>query len=146
MEHGSSSAAGMAHRIARAARGEGKTGEGEVSTEVIASILRLPGAPIFSEPGVGGGGTRISALSLQSDLHLLKTPDMLIRAEFPTPARACMRVKRSTRAAVENSFTAVQHLTKPLFLSKPVEPPLPAALSFARFRLSMFTPVSIVNA
>jgi hypothetical protein len=33
-----------------------------------------------------------------------------------------MRVQRRTRAAVENSFPAVQHLTKPLFLSKPVEP------------------------
>jgi len=33
-------------------------------------------------------------------------------------------VKHRTRAAVENSYTAVQHLTNPLFLSKPVEPPL----------------------
>jgi hypothetical protein len=46
------------------------------------------------------------------------------RIEFSTAARACVRVKRRTRAAVENSCTAVQHLTKALFLSKPVEPPL----------------------
>ena len=113
MKQGGSSAAGTAHRIERAARCEGKTGEGKVSTEAIASILGLPGEPIFSEMGLGGPATRISAASLQSDLHLLNTPDRLIRVEFPTPARACMRVKRRTRAAVENSFTAVQHLTKP---------------------------------
>jgi hypothetical protein len=87
MKHGSSSAACIAHLIERAARGEGKTGEGKVSTEAIASILGLPGEPIFSETGVGGVGTRISALSLQSDLHLLKPPETLTRVEFPTPAR-----------------------------------------------------------
>ena len=124
MKPGVSSAACIAYRIARVARGEGKMGEGEVSTKVIASILGLPGEPIFSETGVKGVGNGISAISLQSDLRLPKTTDMLIRVEFPTPARACMRAKRSTRAAVANSFTAVQHLTKPLFLSKPAEPPL----------------------
>jgi hypothetical protein len=124
MKQGSSSAACIAHLSERAARREGKTGEGKVSTEAIASILELPGEPIFSETGVGGVGTRISAISLQPDWHLLKTPDMLISVEFPTPARDRIRVKQRTRAAVENSFTAVQHLTKPLFLSKPVEPPL----------------------
>jgi len=129
MKHGGSAAACIARLIERAARGEGKPGEGKVSTEAIASILGLPGEPIFSETGVGGVGTRISAISLPSDLHLPKTPDMLIRVEFPTPARAGgMHVKRRTRAAVDNSFTAVQHLTKPLFLSKPVEPPLSAGL------------------
>ena len=87
MKHGGSAAACIARLIERAARGEGKTGEGKVSTEAIASILGPPGEPIFSETGVGGVATRISALSLQSDLHLLKTPDMLIRVEFPTPAR-----------------------------------------------------------
>ena len=124
MKHRASSAACLAQLIGRAAQGECKTGEGKVSTEAIASILGLPGEPIFSETGVGGIGTRISVISLQSDLHLPKTPDMLIRVEFLTLARACIRVNRYTRAAVENSFTAVQHLTKPLFLSKPVEPPL----------------------
>jgi len=49
----------------------------------------------------------------------------LISVAFPTPARACLHVKHRTRAVVENSFTAVQHLTKSFFLSKPVEPPLP---------------------
>jgi hypothetical protein len=122
MKHGASSAACIAHLIERAARCRSKPGDGKVPTEAIASILGPPGEPIFSETGVGGVGTWISAISLQSDLHLLKTPDMLIRVEFPTPARACMRVKRRTGAAVENSFTAVQHLTKPLFLSKPMEP------------------------
>ena len=124
MKHGSSAAACIARLIERAARGEGKTGEGKVSTEAIASILGLPGEPTFSETGVEGVGTRISAISLQSNLQLPKTADMLIRVEFPTPARAGIHLKRRTRAVVGNSFTAVQHLTKPLFLSKPVEPPL----------------------
>ena len=97
MKPGASSAAGMAHRIARAARGEGKTGEGKVSTEVIASILGLPGASIFSETGVKPVGTRNAALSLQSNLHLLKTPDMVIRTEFPAPARADIHVKQHAR-------------------------------------------------
>jgi hypothetical protein len=91
MKHSFSLAAGVAHWIERAAcvaRIRGKIGEGKISTETIASILGLPGEPIFSETSVGGVGARISP------------------------------------AAVENSFTAVQHLTKPLFLSKPVEPPL----------------------
>lgn len=89
----------------------------------MASILDLPAEPIFSEMGVGGLGTRISAISLQPDLHLLKTSDMS-RVEFPTPARDRIRVKQRTRAAVENSFTAVQHLTTATFLSKQPEPPL----------------------
>jgi hypothetical protein len=97
MKHGASSAACIAQLIERAARREGKTGEGKVSTEAIASILELPGEPIFSETGVGGVATRISASSIQSDLRLLNTPDMLIRVEFPTPARTCMRVKPRTR-------------------------------------------------
>ena len=128
MKPEAAAAACMAQLIARAARGEGKTGEGKVSTEAIASILGLPGEPIFSEPGVGGVGTGISAISLQSDLHLPKTPNMLLRVEFPNPARACMHAMRRSRAVAENSFTAVQHLTKPLFLSKPAEPPLSSCL------------------
>ncbi len=87
MKHRGSSAACIAHLIERAARCEGKTGEGKVSTEAIASILELPGEPIFSETGVGGVEIRISAIAVQSDLHLLETPDMLIRVEFPTAAR-----------------------------------------------------------
>ena len=85
MKPEASAAACMAQLIARAARGEGRTDEGKVSTEAIASILGLPGEPIFSEPGVGAVGTGISAISLQSDLHLPKTPDMLLRVEFPPP-------------------------------------------------------------
>jgi hypothetical protein len=97
MKPGASSAACLAHRIARATRGEGKTGEGKVSTEAIASILGLPGAPIFSEPGVQAVKTRNSALSLQSDLHSLKTPDMVVRIELPAPARADLHVKQHAR-------------------------------------------------
>ena len=97
MKQGGSFTASVAHLIARAARGEGKTGEGKVSTEVIASILGLPGEPIFSKPGVRSAGTRNSAASLQSDLHLLKTPDMVIRTEFPAPARADIHVTPHAR-------------------------------------------------
>ena len=97
MKHGASFTASVAHPIARATRGEGKTGEGKVSTKVIASILGLPGEPIFSATGVEGVGNGISAISLQSDLHLPKTPDMLIRVEFPTPARADIHVKQNAR-------------------------------------------------
>ena len=148
MKHGSSSAACIAHLIARAARCEDKTGEGKVSTEAIASILGLPGEPIFSETGVEGVGTRISAISLQSDLHLLKTPDMLIKVEFPTPARACVRETRRARAAVENFLTAVQHLTNPLFLSKPVEPPHSsnAASRISKARLAAMIEEATVDA
>ena len=77
----------MAHLI-ECARCEGKTGEGKVSTETIASILVPPDESLFSETGVEGVGSRISAISLQSDLHLLKTPDTLIRVEFLAPPRA----------------------------------------------------------
>ena len=87
MKHEDSSTVSIAHRIEHAARCEGKTGEGKVSTEAIASVLGPPGEPIFSETGVGGVATRIAANSLQSDLHLRKIPEMSIRVEFPTPAR-----------------------------------------------------------
>ena len=97
MKPGASSAPCVAHLIARAARGEDKTGEGKVSTEVIASILGLPGEPIFSEPGVRAAGTQNSAISLQSDLHLLKTPHIVIRVEFPAPACAAIHVKQHPR-------------------------------------------------
>ena len=97
MKPGASSAACVAHLIARAARGEDKTGEGKVSTAAIASILGLPGAPIFLETGVEAVGTRNAALSLQSDLHLLKTPHIVIRVEFPAPARAAIYVKQHAR-------------------------------------------------
>ena len=93
MKHGGPPAACIARLIERAARGEGKTGEGKVSTEAIASILGLPGEPIFSATGVEGVGHRISAISLQSNLQLPKPPDMLIRVEFPTLARACIACK-----------------------------------------------------
>jgi hypothetical protein len=59
-------------------------------------------------------------LTLADDPSIMPT-----RVEFPTVAR--MRIKRRTRAAVENSRIAVQHLTKALFLSKPAEPLLNTA-------------------
>lgn len=104
MKHEDSSTVRIAPRIERAARCEGKTGEGKVSTEAIASILALPGEPIFSETGVGGVATPISANSLQSDLQSWTIPDMSIRVEFPT-RRACIRLTRRTRAAVDRSST-----------------------------------------
>ena len=86
-----------------AGRFRGKRGEGEISTAAVESILAHPGEPILRETGAAGAGRRILATSHHS---------------------ACVRVKRRTHAVVENSCIAVQHLTKALFLSKPVEPPL----------------------
>ena len=56
-------------------------------------------------------------LTLTDDPGIMPT-----RVEFPTVA--CVRINRRTRAAVENSHIAVQHLTKALFLSKLAEPSL----------------------
>ena len=126
MKHGfptASCVARLIERAACAARFQGKTGKGKLSTETLALILAHPGEPIFPETGVAGASCPIFAISHQSDLRSTKTPcSMQTRVEFPTAARGCVRVKRRTRAAVENSCTAVQHLTKALFLSKLVEP------------------------
>ena len=128
MKHGflgASCVARLIERAACAARFRGKTGKGEISTEASASILAYPGEPSFLETRVAGAEGRISVISHKSDLRSTNTPcSMRTRVEFPTAARGCVRVKRRPRVAVENSFTAVQHLTKALFLSKPVEPPL----------------------
>lgn len=66
---------------------------------------------------------RISTIMAQSDSRSPETPSMIpTRVEFPTAALGCARVRRRTRAAVENFCTAVQPLTKAHLLSKPVEP------------------------
>ena len=123
MKHGFPTAACGARLIERAARFRGKTGKGEISTEALALILVHPGKPISPEPSVEGLGCRISTIMPQSDLRPPKTPSMIsTQVEFPTAALGCARVRRRTRAAVENSCTAVQHLTMAFFLSKPVEP------------------------
>ena len=49
-------------------------------------------------------------------------PNVRMRIEFPTASRARVRGLRHARAAVENSLSAVQHLTKALFLSKRAGP------------------------
>ena len=118
----------LIERAACAARFRAKTGKGRISTEASESILAHPGEPIFTETDRARARRRISAISHHSDLRSTKIPCCTQdRVEFPTAARARVRVKRRTRAAVENSFTAVQHLTKALFLSKPTEPPLSRA-------------------
>ena len=112
-------------RAARAARFRGKMGKGKISTEAFAPILGHPGAPIFRQTGGAGAGGRICAISHRCDRHSTTTPcSMPTEVEFPTVARAGIGVEHHTRTAVENSCTAVQHLTKALFLSKPTEPPL----------------------
>jgi hypothetical protein len=93
-------------RDACAARCRGKTAEGEISTEALESILAHPGEPIFRDRGVAGVGSRAFSISPQLNLRSPKTPES-------TPTYSC---------------TAVQHLTKALFLSKPVEPPLSLSL------------------
>jgi hypothetical protein len=112
-------------RAAGAARLRGKTGKGEISTAPSRAILARPGKPISPATSVDGVKCRISTIMPRSDLRSPKTPSMIpTRVEFPTASRSRVRVRRRTRAAVENSCTAVHHLTKALFLSKPVEPPL----------------------
>ena len=123
MRYGFSTASRIARSIERAARCRNKMGKGEISTTVLASILAHPGKPVFPETGVAGLGCLISAISPHPDSPSPKPARSLpTRVEFPTAARGRVRVKRRTRATVENSCTAVQHLTKALFLSKPVEP------------------------
>ena len=81
-------------RDVRAGRLRSKTGEGEISTEPLQSILELPGEPIFCETGTGGTRSRIVAIPHRSDSPSSK-----------------------------HSWTAVRHLTNALLLSKPAEPP-----------------------
>ena len=131
-------------RAACAARFRGKMGKGRISTEAFASLLANPGEPIFPETAVAGAGCCISAISRQPDLNPTSTPcSMQTEVEFPTAARACLRVKHRTRTAVESSCIAVQHLTKPLFLSKPVEPPLTALRTAAD--VGRYAPYSTTN-
>jgi len=113
MQHEDSFTASIAHLIERAVRCERKTGEGKVPTQTIASILRLPDEPIFSETGVEGIATRISPNPLQSDWQLWKIQGMSIRVEFPTPAHlhsfdathTCHRGKLIHRSSTLNETT-----------------------------------------
>ena len=115
---------------AAGARLRGKTGKGEISTAPSRAILAHPGEPVSPETGDAGAASPVSAISLQPDMRSSQTPSMIpTRVEFPTAARSRVRVRRCTRAAVENSCTAVQHLTKALFMSKPVEPLLSLSTS-----------------
>lgn len=130
MKHGFPIASRVARWIERAVRFRGKTGKGEISTEALALILARPGKPIFPETGIQGVGCRISTITPESDLRSPKTPSMIpTRVEFPTAALGCVRMKRRARTTVENSYTAVQHLTKAFFLSKPAEPLLISLVS-----------------
>ena len=107
MEHLFPSAVGVARwieRSARAARFRDKMGKGKTSTEAFALILAHPGEPILRNTSRAGARCRNCAISPQMNLCTLKNQE-------------------STSTRVESS-TAVQHLTKTLFLSKPVEPPL----------------------
>jgi hypothetical protein len=136
MKHTFSPAVSVARsieRLACAVRFRGKMDEGKISTEAFALILVHPGAPIFPKTARTGTCDRVLAISPQINLHSLKNQEsMPTQVKFPTAARGCVRVHRRTRAAVENSYTAVQHLTKALFLSKPVRPPLSASTTDLR--------------
>jgi hypothetical protein len=93
----------MAHLIEHAARCEGKTGEGKVSTEAMASTLGPPGKPIFSPTGCRRPWDPDFCHPPSIRLALA---DRLVRVAFPTPARVCMRVKRRTPAAVSDNDAA----------------------------------------
>ena len=129
MKYGFPTMTCTARRIERAAgvgRFRGKTDKGEISTAPSPAILAHPGKPISPETSVDGVGCRISTIMPQPDLLSPKTSASVpTRVEFPTAARSRMPVRRRMRATVENSCTAVHHLTKALFLSKPAEPLLP---------------------
>jgi len=126
MKYGFPTMTCTARRIERTAgvgRFRGKTDKGEISTAPSHAILAHPGKPISPETSVEDVGCQIFAIMPQSDLLSPKTPNMIpTRVEFLTAALGCVRMRRRTRATVENSCTAVQHLTKALFLSKPVRP------------------------
>jgi Flp pilus assembly protein TadD len=121
-------AAGMTRWIERAdgaIRFQGKKGKGKISTEALALILAHSGASKFRQPHAASAEDGVCATALELILRSPKTSaTMSTRIEFYTTARSCMRVKCRHQAAVENSSTAVQHLTKALSLSKRVEPPL----------------------
>ena len=107
MKHTLSSAVGVARlieRLACAVRFRNKKGEGKISTEAIASILAHPGEPIFS--GTGSAGAQCWNFS------------------FSPPLRLCPMMNHESMSNRFESSTAVQHLTKALFLSKPARPPL----------------------
>jgi hypothetical protein len=101
----------LIERVACAARFQGKMGKAKTSTEAFALILARPGEPILRNTGRAGARCRNCAISPQLNLSTLKNHESI-----------------STR--VESS-TAVQHLTKALFLSKPVEPPLNTRRAFS---------------
>ena len=112
-------------RAALAVRFQGKMGEGRTSPEAFASILAHPGESIFPNAAANGACDRNLAFSPEMNLHSLNNQKgMSIKVEFPTPARCRTQVNRRIHATVGNSCIAVQHLTKALFLSKPVRPPL----------------------
>ena len=125
-------------RAAGAARSQGTTGKGEISTAPSRAILAHPGKPISPATSIEGVGCRISTIMPESDLRSPKTPSMIpTRVESSTAALGCVRMRRRTRAAVGNSCNAVQHLTKALFLSKPAEPGLPLGKKMPK---KMFAP------
>ena len=93
----------LIERVACAARFHGKMGKAKTSTEAIALILARPGKPILRNTGRAGARCRNCAISRQLNLCTLKNHE-------------------STSTRVESFTAAVQHLTKALFLSKPVEP------------------------
>ena len=104
MKHGFRTTSCVARAMLRdtgAARFRGKTGEGEVSTKAIESILAHSGEPILRETSAAGARRRILQISHHSD-------------------------PRWRKKACSMQTTAVQHLTNALFLSEPVEPPLPS--------------------
>ncbi len=115
-----SRAARWIEHAAGATRFQDKTVEGEISTAPSRAILAHPGKSFSPETSVEGIERRISTIMPQSDLRSPKTPYMIpTQVEFATAARGCVR---RTHATLENSCTAVHHLTKAFFLSKPAEP------------------------
>jgi len=100
-------------------------GKGRIATEAFARLLANPGEPISAQTGVAGAAGLISAISRRCDRHTSTSPHcMHIEVEFPTARHVRVSAQDCTCTDVGNSCTAVQHLTKAVFLSKPAEPPL----------------------
>jgi hypothetical protein len=73
MKHGFPIASCAVRWIEHAARFQGKTGKGEISTDALALILAHPGKPISPETSVDGVGCRISTTMPQPDPPSPKT-------------------------------------------------------------------------
>ena len=110
--------------IQRAVSATRDFGKGKVSTTTIALILTHPDKLIRGKTARTTSSCSDFRDSLPMHAAFDNTPcSVQIAIEFPTAARACVREKRRTRTAVENSLTAVQ-LPRTVTLPRTANPPV----------------------